>query len=260
MSQTVVSRPFQNEKTNVLGELAIRFRKSSLTDEGADNYPPPPPVFQTYARQLAGESLDHEVTSDKVTKPFFPTPTPIKSSYPSSKPLSNGSKPLPTLVPMPITRTPSSDSLKTPTKPMLTVPTKYIHKKCTGCHQPVITGGGYANGHLYHQECFKCYNCQCKLDTKFSSAQGNILCNHCFKLYQKQCSVCEGTISKDCVESNGKFYHSNCMKCFECKQVLDGMYFLLMGRFFCEKDYNVGFKKVMPRYSFDNLEKQEEMF
>ena len=38
------------------------------------------------------------------------------------------------------------------------------------------------------------------------------------------------------------------------------MYFLLMGRFFCEKDYNVGFKKVMPRYSFDNLEKQEEMF
>ena len=27
---------------------------------------PPPPVFQTYARQLSGDSRDHEVTSDNV--------------------------------------------------------------------------------------------------------------------------------------------------------------------------------------------------
>ena len=31
--------------------------------EGAPPYPPPPPVFQTYARQLSGDSRDHEVTS-----------------------------------------------------------------------------------------------------------------------------------------------------------------------------------------------------
>jgi len=28
------------------------------------------------------------------------------------------------------------------------------------------------------------------------------------------------------------------MKCGECKQLLDGMYYLLMGRFLCERDYN----------------------
>jgi len=28
------------------------------------------------------------------------------------------------------------------------------------------------------------------------------------------------------------------MKCGECRQILDGMYYLLMGRFLCERDYN----------------------
>ena len=34
--------------------------------EGVPPYPPPPPVFQTYARQLSGDSRDHEVTSANV--------------------------------------------------------------------------------------------------------------------------------------------------------------------------------------------------
>ena len=59
-------------------------------------------------------------------------------------------------------------------------------------------------------------------------------------MYEKNCSVCEKSIVKDCVESNGKFYHSKCMKCVECRIVLDGAYYILMGRFLCEKDYNVG--------------------
>ena len=33
-----------------------------------------------------------------------------------------------------------------------------------------------------------------------------------FQLYQKTCSVCQCAITKDCVEGNGKFYHSNCIK------------------------------------------------
>lgn len=54
--------------------------------------------------------------------------------------------------------------------------------ECVGCQEAVITGGGYANGHLYHQQCFKCYNCQVQLEDKFSSAQGKLLCNICFKV------------------------------------------------------------------------------
>ena len=30
-------------------------------------------------------------------------------------------------------------------------------------------------------------------------------------------------------------------QCGECKQLLDGMYYLLMGRFLCERDYNVSY-------------------
>ena len=54
---------FQSEKTNVLGELAVRLKKSSLSDDPSADYPPPPPVFQTYAKQLSGNSEDHEVSS-----------------------------------------------------------------------------------------------------------------------------------------------------------------------------------------------------
>ena len=61
--------------------------------------------------------------------------------------------------------------------------------ECRACHQSVVTGGGYANGHLYHQQCFKCYNCQCQLQDKFSSAQGNLLCNICFKVKIKDFKI-----------------------------------------------------------------------
>ena len=37
---------------------------------------------------------------------------------------------------------------------------------CKSCRQPVITGGGYANGHLYHAECFNCAQCGARLDSK----------------------------------------------------------------------------------------------
>ena len=45
------------------------------------------------------------------------------------------------------------------------------------------------------------------IDNQFKMATVNI-----FQLYQKTCSVCQCAITKDCVEGNGKFYHSNCIK------------------------------------------------
>ena len=32
----------------------------------------------------------------------------------------------------------------------------------------------------------------------------------------------------------------NFLQCYECQVLLSGYYFILMGKFFCEKDYNVG--------------------
>ena len=92
MAQTMIKGAFHNEKTDVLGELAIRLKNTNvrgilmynfsfyqsklvidwsmlmefqITLGGSDTkYPPPPPVFQTYAKQLSGDSRDHETTSE----------------------------------------------------------------------------------------------------------------------------------------------------------------------------------------------------
>ena len=92
MAQTMMKGAFHNEKTDVLGELAIRLKNTNvrgilmynfsfyqsklvidwsmlmefqITLGGSDTkYPPPPPVFQTYAKQLSGDSRDHETTSE----------------------------------------------------------------------------------------------------------------------------------------------------------------------------------------------------
>ena len=42
-----------------------------------------------------------------------------------------------------------------------------------------------------------------------------------FQMYQKTCSVCQGAINKDCVESSGRFYHSNCMKVFYLRSLTE---------------------------------------
>ena len=94
----------------------------------------------------------------------------------------------------------------------------------------MITGGGYANGQLFHQDCFKCHNCKVKLEGKFFTKEKKPFCQDCFKvdflllltllalfvfllqIYEKSCEVCGKSIFTNCVESNEKFYHSECMK------------------------------------------------
>ena len=49
-------------------------------DEEVSSYPPPPPVFQTYARQLAGDT--EEVTSSPA--PLPPPPPPVPNKYPNT--------------------------------------------------------------------------------------------------------------------------------------------------------------------------------
>ena len=48
-------------------------------DEEVSSYPPPPPVFQTYARQLAGNT--EEATSPA---PLPPPPPPVPNKYPNT--------------------------------------------------------------------------------------------------------------------------------------------------------------------------------
>ena len=125
--------------------------------------------------------------------------------------------------------------------------------ECSACQQPVITGGGYANGRLYHQVLSTFNRCQHNttifrtassvtiadvswrissavhratssaasaskyvdiytMRTSFIDNQFKMATVNFIQLYQKTCSVCQCAITKDCVEGNGKFYHSNCIK------------------------------------------------
>ena len=107
MAQTMVKSAFQNEKTDVLGELAMRLRRSQVrggtvsivsqvftvyftSDDTTGSDPPLPPVFQTYAKQLSGDSRDHEVTSCPARTPA-PAPA-LQSSKGSSFSLHHKSK------------------------------------------------------------------------------------------------------------------------------------------------------------------------
>jgi hypothetical protein len=51
--------------------------------------------------------------------------------------------------------------------------------------------------------------------------------------------VCKQPIKGDSVESNKKFYHPDCMKCYVCGETLRGSYFTYKNQPICEKDYKV---------------------
>jgi hypothetical protein len=55
----------------------------------------------------------------------------------------------------------------------------------------------------------------------------------------EQCFVCKQPIKGDSVESNKKYYHPDCMKCYVCGETLRGSYFTYKNQPICEKDYKV---------------------
>ena len=117
------------------GILLVNYHVCILPEcEGGPPCPPPPPVFQTYARQLSGDSRDHEVTSDTVTSRgnkniVSPDKTaPIKNVIRGRKSDSN--------IPVNLgDDVDDGDGLlilgggdKRFSDPLLTAPTRYVHK------------------------------------------------------------------------------------------------------------------------------------
>lgn len=99
----------------MLGELAIRLKKSSISDDDTNSYPPNPPVFQTWARRLSGDSAGHEVTSaPRVSKPHVKDPYPVTPS----KQFANSSPGLISL----------SGPVAPPPSSTVTLPSRYVHK------------------------------------------------------------------------------------------------------------------------------------
>jgi len=230
---------FRGEKRSVMGELESRLSRSSIRDDKGC-FPPPPPVFQTYAAQLAGKEQDQDMVESNTNKNMVESNT-NKNMMESNTNKKTDNLPFPTRVSRVSinnnTYVDGKANEKKISQSSVGSPRKYIHKKCASCSEPVITGGGYANGQLFHQDCFKCSNCNAKLEGKFFTKEKKPFCPDCYKIYEKKCDICGDSIITDCVESNLKFYHSHCMKCSVCDLLLEGNYFILSGKFLCEADY-----------------------
>jgi len=132
--------------------------------------------------------------------------------------------------------------------------------QCFSCSEEVESGGCTALGRTYHQECFRCFNCKTVIDGKFFTEEDQPFCGNCSKNEDKICDICNRSIDGDCLTSNGKSFHSNCMKCAVCGDSLKGTYFTSMGKLICEKDYKETQKTCSdckeaisgPYYTLDN--------
>jgi len=93
---------------------------------------------------------------------------------------------------------------------------------------------------VYHTHCLTCSYCTNTIEGKFFTIDGQVVCGACARggqVEEKNCDVCKGDIAGDCLISNGKNFHSACMKCAVCGDNLTDTYFTFMDKLICEKDY-----------------------
>ena len=62
---------------------------------------------------------------------------------------------------------------------------------------------------------------------------------------ERECGICLRAVIGDCMISSGKYYHKHCMTCSVCGDGLNGTYFTFLDKLICEKDYKVGYYKLM---------------
>jgi len=115
---------------------------------------------------------------------------------------------------------------------------------------------------VYHSHCLTCSYCTNTIEGKFFTQDGKIVCNVCAatQIEDKTCDICEKKIDGDCLMSNGKHFHHDCMKCSICGDSLSGTYFTFEDKLICEKDYKDTQKSCSecgniisgPYYTLDN--------
>lgn len=128
---------------------------------------------------------------------------------------------------------------------------KYIEGKSIRCSDGKISG-------RFHRECFKCFNPNCQ--NLFTSSEvyvfeGEPFCaKHYHILNNSLCAACGEGIEGKCfqTETDDK-YHFYCFTCHSCKKPLNGEYFDIDGKTYCEKDVNKFFKM----FPHQHLEKRK---
>ncbi|KAF6017650.1 hypothetical protein EB796_024047 [Bugula neritina] len=101
--------------------------------------------------------------------------------------------------------------------------------KCGGCGKIISKSGIRFEGLLFHKECFVCRSCRtCLAGVKFAVRDAHPFCTECFaKKFCKKCELCLKPIaglgsSTKFVTFEGKQWHSQCFRCFQCTKNISG--------------------------------------
>ncbi|QSL64324.1 hypothetical protein MERGE_001624 [Pneumocystis wakefieldiae] len=111
---------------------------------------------------------------------------------------------------------------------------KYIEGKSIRCSDGKISG-------RFHRECFKCFNPNCQnlfTTSEVYVFEGEPFCSkHYHILNNSLCTACGEGIEGKCfqTEADDK-YHFYCFTCYLCKKPLNGEYFDIDGKTYCEND------------------------
>lgn len=98
--------------------------------------------------------------------------------------------------------------------------------QCSVCKEGILPSVKHLRheNQSWHTECFNCISCKKSLiDEGFHIFDSNVMCKDCYveKVSQK-CKACQKAILDKGIQFNYSFYHSQCFRCTDCKQMLSG--------------------------------------
>ncbi|POS83550.1 hypothetical protein EPUL_006270 [Erysiphe pulchra] len=138
---------------------------------------------------------------------------------------------------LPSNRSPRFQTRSTSDKPRLP------KGMCKGCGEDiygksVLSADGRLTGR-YHKECFVCKICR----EPFKTASCYVIndapyCEaHYHKINGSNCSTCDKGIEGKYIETDrGQKHHPDCLRCSDCRCVLQNNYFEMSGLLYCERD------------------------
>ena len=102
---------------------------------------------------------------------------------------------------------------------------------CTKCNDPIESEGVKVGNDAYHANCFLCSKCKQPFEEKFVTVGEERFHEECRPanvelmgdsfLDIRICAGCESPLEDGgFVEAGEKFYHTNCFKCYVCRQLI----------------------------------------
>jgi len=118
-------------------------------------------------------------------------------------------------------------------------------RKCNSCHRSIDSKEASMKliDKYWHVSCFKCSLCRKEIgaeDTVRQNPDDSIYCDRCFEnSFASKCRGCGGSITGRYMDTEGKRFHPECMKCHFCDVPLGSKYYEKDGKMSCLNCGNV---------------------